>query len=127
LQKLLRIVVAVVALAGVFFALYSVPYGVLREERVRMFGERRTSGLVLETFTDTGADDPSDRYGIEYKYVDPDGYAHTSFAKLPLDAWRHYRPGSPIPVFYAASRPELSRVAGEIEPEFQLWLREKLN
>jgi len=127
LQKFLRIVAAALILAAAFLALYNIPYDVLRQERVRLYGERRTSGLVLETFTDTGAPSPGDRYGIKYKYVDPDGYAHTAVARLALDDWRQYRPGSPVPVYYAVSWTDLSRIPGEIEPHFQTWLREALN
>lgn len=127
MQKIIRKVVGVFVVSAIVWCLYSVPYDVLREERLRLFGEEHTSGLVLSVHADTNARNPDDRYLIEYKYVDPDGYAHTAYAALPFKVWQKFQAGSRIEVFYALSKPALARVPGEIEPPFQKWLRETLN
>ena len=112
--------------ALIIFAISQIPYDILREERFRIFGETRTTGIVLEVRTDT-LEDAEKRFAILYKYVDNDGFAHQAIAPLQREIWERYRPGSRIEVVYAQSRPGLVRVHGEIEPKFQIWLRNLLH
>ncbi|MGL1861538.1 MAG: hypothetical protein OCC46_03335 [Pseudodesulfovibrio sp.] len=110
----------------IVFAISQIPYDILREERFRLFGETRTTGVVLEVRWDT-LENTEKRFLIQYKYVDNDGFAHQAVAPLQHAVWERYRPGSRIEVVYAQSRPALVRVRGEIEPRFQTWLRSILH
>jgi len=123
-HQAVRYAIGVLSCALIVFFLWQIPYDILREERFRIYGETATTGIVLEV----GADASVDGYPftIKYKFVDTDGYAREAVAPLPRELWEQYRPGSPIEVFYITSRAEISRVKGEIEPAFQIWLREKL-
>lgn len=123
-QRVMRYVTGTLACALIVFVLWQLPYDILREERFRMYGEDTTTGIVLEVGADASGNDYP--FMIRYKFVDPDGYAREAEAPLPRELWEQYRPGSPIEVFYITSRAHISRVKGEIEPPFQLWLREKL-
>jgi len=122
-QKLLRLVMGAIIIATIIWGLYMVPYDILREERFRLFGEERTTGLVLSVHTDDTAQDLGSRFVIEYKYVDMDGFVRTTTAPLPHKLWQKYRPGSSIKVIYPRTQPRLARVPNEIEPPFQIWLR----
>lgn len=113
-------------MALIIIALWQIPYDILREERFRVYGETRTAGVVTETHT-VVAENGKRRYLIEYKYVDQDGFARTATAPLPDDLWKQYRPGSRIDVLYIRSKPGMSRIIGEIEPVFQVWLRRMLD
>lgn len=126
MQKLLRFAMGIISIATIIWGLYLIPYNILREERFRLFGEERTSGLVISVYTDEMAQDLGSRFVIEYKYVDMDGFARTTTAPLPRAIWQKYRPGSRIKVFYPHTQPNLARVPNEIEPRFQIWLRNRL-
>ena len=121
LVRLVRFAAGCLACAAIVFALWSIPYDVLREERLRLYGETHTTGVVTQVRTDESHENR--RYLIDYKYVDQDGFARQATAPLPKDLWERFRPGHRTPVFYANPKPGLSRVPGEIEPAFQLWLR----
>ncbi len=127
LQRLLRRILGAATIFAIIWAIYSVPYDILREERYRLFGENNTTGLVLLVRTNNAAQTPEERFVIEYKYVDPDGFARIASAPLPHDLWIKFRPGSRIEVIYARARPDLARVPNEIIPPFQAWLRKVLN
>ncbi|HKI81454.1 MAG TPA: hypothetical protein VKA04_07385, partial [Pseudodesulfovibrio sp.] len=72
---------------------------------------------------DEAPDHPHARVVIEYTYVDPDGFARRAEARLPDSQWRQYRPGKVIKVLLVRGRPDISRIPGEVEPAFQVWLR----
>lgn len=120
-QKAMRYGIGTATCLCIIFILWQIPYDILREERYRLYGETRTTGLVLEV----GADSSGDGYPfmLRYKYVDADGLARESTAPLPREEWEMYRPGNRIEVFFINARPNIVRVQGEIEPPFQLWLR----
>lgn len=126
MHTLIRRVFGVMVIVAIIWGFYSIPYNILREERVRLYGEIRTSGLVLSARTGDSKAAREPIFIIEYKYVDPDGFAHTTEARLPRNAWGMYRPGSSVEVIYAKAKPTLSRVPHEIEPPFQVWLRDRL-
>jgi len=126
MQKVVRRILGVITIAVIIWGLYSIPYGILRQERFRLFGEQRTSGLVLAIHSEETRPDTNPQLIIEYKYVDQDGFAHTTTAPLPNSLWQKYRPGSKVEVYYARSQPGLARVPNEIEPPFQIWLRNLL-
>lgn len=125
-QRLVRKLIGVIAVALIVFALWNVPYDILREERFRLYGETRTTGLVTEIRTETGSDN-SREYFIDYKYIDQDGFARVEVAPLPKKLWDKFRPGSRVEVLYVTGRPGLVRIPGEIEPKFQIWLRNLLD
>ncbi|NDV20705.1 hypothetical protein GO013_14940 [Pseudodesulfovibrio sp. JC047] len=126
-QRLFRCVLGTVIIGCLVWAFYSIPYDILREERARLFGEELTSGLVLAVSSDNAVDMPDTRLLVEYKYVDPDGFARVTTARLPNSLWTRYRPGSTIQVIFVRTRPDLVRVPDEVEPAFQVWLRELMN
>lgn len=125
MQRLMRRLFGVIAIALIIFLLSEIPYDILREERFRLFGEMRTTGIVLAVHSD-GAAAPGKTYSIDYKYIDQDGYAHETSAPLARNVWETYHPGSRLEVIYVRSRPDLTRVKGEVEPAFQVWLRNVL-
>lgn len=123
-QKAQRYGLGVLACALIIFILWQIPYDILREERYRIYGETRTTGVVVEVNADsTGESYP---FVIRYKYLDMDGIARDTTAPLPREIWEMFRPGNKVDVFYITSRPHMARIAGEIEPAFQLWIREIL-
>lgn len=124
--KLLRILIGLVAIALIVLTLYHVPYDILREERFRLYGEAATNGMVISIRT-VAVKAHDERFAIDYKYIDQDGFRREASAAVPYTVWRGVCPGDRIEVFYALSRPGLSRVRGEIEPAFQVWLRDALN
>ncbi len=121
-QWRMRKIIGIVAVAAIIATLSLIPYDILREERARLFGETLTTGLVLETAA-YGAAQNDRTFTVHYKYVDGDGFAREATAPMPHDVWTHYRPGSRIKVLFVHSRPGISRVQGELEPPFQVWLR----
>lgn len=126
LHKAVRFVTGIIAVAFIGWILYCVPYDILREERFRLLGEKRTTGVVLAVHTGDATSSKA-RFMVDYKFVDPDGYARTAVAPLPEDIWKMYRPGNRVEVFYPSSKPEMSRIPHEIEPAFQVWLRSMLD
>jgi len=125
-QKLVRKLIGVAAVALIIFAFWNMPYDILREERFRLYGETRTTGLVTEVRTEASQGD-SRTYFIDYKYIDRDGFAREAEASLPKSVWDKFHPGTRLDVLYVTGRPALSRVHGEIEPKFQIWLRSLLD
>ncbi|WP_319468455.1 DUF3592 domain-containing protein [uncultured Pseudodesulfovibrio sp.] len=125
-QKFFRVVLGLAAVTLICVFLYHVPYDVLREERLRLYGEDHTTGLVIAVSTTAATSDGS-RYTVDYKYVDNDGFVRQASAFLPHDVWKRYRPGDRIEVMFASGHPDLSRVRDEIEPAFQEWLRRMLD
>jgi len=123
LRRLTRILIGIAAVSLIVWGLASIPYDILRAERSRLFGEEVTSGLVLKLRTDEAPDHPHARVVIEYTYVDPDGFARRAEARLPDSQWRQYRPGKVIKILLVRGRPDISRIPGEVEPAFQVWLR----
>lgn len=126
-QRLLRVILGIAAVALIAWGLGSLPYDILRAERSRLFGEEVTSGLVLKVRTDADAGHPDASLVIEYKYVDPDGYARRAEARMPNSEWSRCRPGAVITVLLVRGRPDMARVPNEVEPAFQVWLRELMD
>lgn len=125
LQQGLRYLFGTAMVALIIYALSQIPYTILREERFRIFGEASVVGVVTAA-VEEGSGNES-RYFIQYKYVDQDGVPREASAPLPQNVWKKYRMGSRIRVIYAQSHPALARVNHEIEPPFQLWLRDLIN
>lgn len=126
-QRLFRFALGIVAVALIIWGLASLPYDILREERTRLFGEEVTTGLVMKVLTDESGEYPGAKLLVEYKYVDPDGFAHRAEARIPDALWQQYRPGAVVTVLLAHGMPEVSRLPDEIEPAFQVWLRDLMN
>ncbi|SOB59798.1 conserved protein of unknown function [Pseudodesulfovibrio profundus] len=124
-QKIMRFLTGIGAIALIILIFSQLPYEILREERFRLYGETRTTGIVTQVRTDTGATD-NEKFLIDYKYLDQDGIVRYATAPLPKDIWVRFKPGNRLDVLYVRSHPDLSRVGGEIEPQFQLWLRKIL-
>jgi hypothetical protein len=126
-QRMLRYLLGIGAVALIVWGLASLPYEILRAERSRLFGEEITSGLVLKVRTDENPDHPDASLVIEYKYVDPDGYARRAEARMPDSEWSRCRPGAVITVLLVRGRPDMARVPNEVEPAVQVWLRDLMN
>lgn len=122
MQVFLRRTLGCIAIGAIVWALYSIPYDILRQERARAFGENRTTGLVLTVEKNDANQNSDNRYFITYKYIDPDAYAHVAAAPLPYDIWKKFAPGDRVIVFYAKNKPTLARISGQIHPPFQNWL-----
>lgn len=125
-ERVVRKLLGLAAVALIVFVLWGLPYDILREERYRLYGETRTTGLVTEVGTAVGSDDVRE-YFIDYKYIDHDGFARESQAELPKKIWDRFQPGSRVEVLYVSGRPALVRIPGEIEHPFQTWLRNTLD
>jgi len=124
--RLARFLFGCVAVAAIVFALAQLPYGVLREERARIFGEVGTVGVV-EAVRSEAVPQGGMLFFLDYKYVDHDGLLRRSTSRVGAPAWRRFSPGSRVRVLYARSKPELARVPGQIFPPFQAWLRRVLD
>lgn len=122
-----RVLMGTVIVTCLVWAFASLPYDILREERARLYGEEATMGVVLKVRSDPVPDHPDANLVIDYKYVDPDGFARTASARMPDSAWSKYRPGKSIKVVYVRNRPDIVRLPGEVEPAFQLWLRDLMD
>jgi hypothetical protein len=125
-QRMARILMGAAAVWLIIYGLSLIPYDILRAERLRIYGESSTAGIVTAMRTETATDE-SARFFADYKYVDSDGLARQGTARLPHAAWQRLRPGSRIEVLYTRQNPGLSRIRHEIEPPFQLWLRRMLH
>ncbi len=125
IQKAIRIGIGVLGVAAIVYILSLVPYDILREERHRMYGEARTTGIITGVRTDDVAIAGS-RFVAEYKFIDGDGYARQALAPLPRELWDKLQPGSKVQVLFVRPLPHLVRMVGEIEPPFQIWLRSVL-
>ena len=123
LVRLLRVLGGALSIAFIAWVLASLPYDILRAERSRLFGEEATTGLILTARTDENPDFPHANLVIVYKYVDPDGYARRAEARIPDSLWQHYQPGMIIKVLLTRGRPDMARTPDEVEPAFQIWLR----
>ena len=111
----------VLAAAGLLWALYSVPYDILRTERLRAYGEVETRGVVQ------GKSESRDANGrtlllVEYVYEDGSGLLRKAEAPFDPDRYAVFQPGDPLTVFYARADPTIVRAEGQIEP----WLQERL-
>lgn len=126
-QKFFRFLAGVAVTGLVVWLLYLIPYDILREERARLFGEEVTSGEVLSVESDESPEFPGAKLIVEYRYVDPDGFARRAKARIPDNLWQRYRKGAVIKVIYGRTQPGLVRVPDEIEPAFQTWLRNVLH
>lgn len=113
-------------IALIIYGLSLIPYEILREERFRLFGEANAVGVVTKVMTRETAEDDK-RFVVTYSYVDQDGLPRQATAPVPEKLWKTYHKGSRVHVTYALSHPGLSRIKGEIEPPFQLWLRDVLD
>ncbi|CCH48635.1 DUF3592 domain-containing protein [Pseudodesulfovibrio piezophilus] len=125
LERFGRKLFGLAAITLIIVALWNIPYNILREERFRLFGESMTTGVVTEIRSEQATSGERLNF-IEYKYVDNDGLARWGSARLPEATWKRFRPGSLLQVLYAKSRPDLARIQGEMEPPFQIWLRNLL-
>lgn len=126
-NRKLRLVLGTVIVAFLVWAFASLPYDLLREERARLYGEEATAGVVLSVRSDVSPDYPEAGVVVEYKFVDPDGFARTASARMPDSEWTKYRPGKTIKVVFVRNRPDIVRLPGEVEPAFQLWLRDLMD
>lgn len=126
-RRPMRLVAGTIIVACLVWAFVSLPYDVLREERARLYGEEATTGVVLAVRSDADPGFPNAGLIVEYKYIDPDGFARTASARMENSNWPRFRPGHPVKVIYVRNRPNIVRLPGEVEPPFQLWLRALMN
>jgi len=124
--RILRVFIGLAFIAGFAWLLSQIPYGIFREERARAMGERMVHAEVFSKRTIP--DEDGDLHVISYRYHDSDGIERIGVANMPASLWKRLQKGSRVPVYYARSKPELSRVKYMIEPEFQkklrIWLRD---
>lgn len=123
--RLLRYAVGLAFIAGFVWLLSLVPYDIFREEKARAMGERMVYATVFNK--KTVPDENGPLLVISYRYFDSDGIERIGVANMPEGLWKRIRKGSKVPVFYARSKPELSRVKYMVEPKFQKTLRGWLN
>lgn len=119
---LLRRTTALLGAALVLLLLSRVPYGLLREERVRAFGEARTTALVLERLP-ASAHAPGE---LRIRYRGPDGREREAVVPVRPEIWAEAAPGSGLQGFVARADPALCRVAGQVEAPLRIWLRNAL-
>jgi hypothetical protein len=122
-RPFLRDVLAVAGTILVLWLLSRIPYGLLREERVRAFGEARTTAWVLERIPRRSGD-PAWRLRVRYR--GPDGRARETIVPVSQDFWSASVPGSGVEGFVARADPSLCRLSGQIEEPFRVWLRSVL-
>lgn len=127
MHNAVRRTLGVLFIAAFLWGLALIPYDIFREERFRLYGEVKTVGLVTAVRTLGAGEDSLSRYGVEYAYVDRDGFARRAVAPMPRERWADLRPGSRVVVYFAKSQPGLSRIRGQVEPVFQVWLRDMLD
>ena len=116
-RRLLLRAAALAATAGILVLLCNLPYGVLRAERVRAYGEIQTRGLV-ESYART-----DEGWLVLYHYRDQHGLDRSAEAPVSKNFHDTVRPGDLLPVYYAKADPRLSRIQGQLETPFQAWLR----
>ncbi|WP_018124880.1 DUF3592 domain-containing protein [Desulfovibrio oxyclinae] len=124
LKKGIQLFLAVGLTLLFLWLLYKVPYQMIREERVRLLGETKTTGEVLlkeKSSTSTSFETPW--HTITFKYVDNDGYTRTEKVIMKEAYWQQLRPGSVVTVWFARAKPDLVRVEGMVESEMQTRLR----
>ena len=121
LRSFLAKALLILATAGVIWGLASLPYDILRVERIRAFGEQETRGVVLSV---AGAEDQDGRpvVLVEYEYRDGDGVFRQARALFSPEHSPIPKPGDDVSVFYARGNPNIVRLEGQIEP----WLQEHL-
>jgi len=124
--RVARFLLGCAAVAAIVFVLARLPYGVLREERARIFGEVGTVGVV-ESVRSEAVPAGGMLFFLDYKYVDHDGLLRRSSSRVEAPVWRRFSPGSRIRVLYARSKPELARIPGQVFSPFQAWLRRVLD
>ncbi|MGE4293388.1 MAG: hypothetical protein AB7E32_14405 [Desulfovibrio sp.] len=113
------------ALTGTILVLWTlarIPYALLREERIRSFGETRTTVWVLERLPS----DSRDSGLLRVRYRGPDGRAREAVLPVRREVWSSTVPGSGVVGFVARADPSLCRLRGQIEAPFQIWLRNAL-
>lgn len=126
LHQTMRYLFGIAMIALIIYGLSLIPYEILREERFRLFGEASAVGVVTEVMIRETAEQEK-RFVVTYSYVDQDGLPREASAPLPEKVWKSFHKGSRVRVTYALSHPGLSRIKDEIEPPFQLWLRNAIN
>ena len=127
-SKARRWVVGLIVIGLFLWALTQIPYGIIRQERFRIFGETRTTGVVLaKKILPEGMPRARTRWLVAYKYRDKDGFVRSGTAFFHEAQWQKLERGSMIVVWYPDTQPSLARTEGEVEPPFQKWLREALD
>ncbi|WP_419785149.1 hypothetical protein [Pseudodesulfovibrio sp.] len=121
----IRFVLGCVVVAFILYLFSQVPYGVLREERARVFGEVHTIGVV-ESVRSEAVPGGKMLFFVGYKYADHDGLLRRAESRVGVTLWRRFSPGDRLHVFYARSKPGLARIPGQVFSPFQAWLRRVL-
>ncbi|MEF2144906.1 MAG: hypothetical protein V3573_05630 [Desulfovibrionaceae bacterium] len=101
-----------------------IPYDILREERFRAMGENRITVWIVDKKMDTT--DGLTRKLLFYRYKDADGITRQSVVSADESTWNATRIGTPLAGFAAKVAPGLSRIIGQEEEPFRLWLRNAL-
>ncbi|WP_147822127.1 DUF3592 domain-containing protein [Salidesulfovibrio onnuriiensis] len=122
--RLFRYALGLAFTAGFVWLLTQIPYDIFRQERARAMGERLVHATVFEK--KAVPDQDGTLLVISYRYYDLSGVEYIGVANMPEVLWKRLQKGSKVPVYYARSKPQLSRVRYMIEPEFQKRLRDWL-
>ncbi len=120
-QRRMRRSLAVVLTATFLWLLTQIPYDIIRQERIRAFGEEPTQALVVSKSASLGLE--GELHQIIYRYVGPEGLNRQREAIFDAHFWQSVRPGNSITIYYALGEPNLSRAHLEIEDPFRVWLR----
>ena len=119
--KRLRTALALILTGAVLWLLSQVPYQILREERIRAFGETEVRAVVTGVAVD---DSGTGRTWLAtYRYIGPEGMTRERRAAFPPEVWERLAPGRVITVYYANGEPNISRAQLEAESAFRVGLR----
>lgn len=117
----MRIATGFIVTALICYALSTIPYEILREERTRVLGEQKSKGLIFSKRIEPDAD--GELHLITFRYADVDGVEHIGMANMPAIRWEQLNRGDLVTIFFARANPTLVRVQYMIEPAFQVKLR----
>lgn len=112
---------AILLAATFLWMLTQIPYDIIRQERIRAFGETAAPAQVVGK--DLLRENGEARHLVSYRYHGPEGQQRRRTALFPAKAWNAMRIGQAITIYYATGEPNLSRASGEQEESFRVWLR----
>lgn len=116
-KKIIQIVLTALFLT----ALWNIPYNEIRTERIRSFGEKKAIGMITAREV-TGKKHIN--YWLTYSFVDPLGICRKRSVAVSKKCWEKHLGGDSIKVIYPVAQPGLSRIKGEIESPFVIFMAE---
>ncbi len=121
-RKRMKRSLAILLSATFLWLLTQIPYDIIRQERIRAFGEEPAQALVVSK--SASLEPEGNKHQIIYRYIGPEGLSRQRKAEFDAPFWQSVRPGDSITVYYARGEPNLSRAHFEVEDSFRVWLRQ---